>query len=341
MLYFHCSERESMRNVLITGGAGYIGSHCTLDILKNGDSVCVFDNLSSGHIEIIDKFRAYENFSFVQGDLKNYDEINNVFKEKNFGAVVHFAGYIEVGESVLNPQKYYYNNILGSLNLFDAMLENNIKNIVFSSTAAVYGNPEYTPIDEKHPKKPINPYGKTKLFIEEILSDYDTAYGLKSIKLRYFNVVGANSEGFTGEWHNPETHLIPNILKSSLGEQKEFNLFGTDYETKDGTCIRDYVNVEDLTYAHVLAMEYLLNNHKSEDINLGTNNGNSVKETFEICEKVTGKKIPLKICPRRAGDSAILVADNKKAKEILNWSPQKTLEQSIQTAYNWEKIKIN
>jgi len=328
-----------MRKILITGGAGYIGSHCSLELLKKDFDVCIFDNLSSGHFEIVKKLGEYKNFSFIQGDLKNYDEINKAFKQNNFSSVIHFAGYIEVGESVIDPQKYYYNNILGSLNLFRAMIENNVKKIVFSSTAAVYGNPEYTPINEEHPKNPINPYGRTKLQIEEILSDYDTAYGMKSIKLRYFNVAGANSDGITGEWHDPETHLIPNILKSSLGEQKEFCLFGTDYETKDGTCIRDYVNVEDLAEAHILATEYLLKQNSSQEINLGTNNGNSVKEIFEICEKLTGKKIPIKPCPKRAGDSPILVADNKKAKTVLNWSPKRTLEQSIQTAFDWEKIK--
>ena len=328
-----------MAKILVTGGAGYIGSHCTLELLKKDFEVCVFDNLYSGHIEIVNELCKNKNFSFIQGDLKNYDEINNVFRQNSFDTVIHFAGHIEVGESVINPQKYYYNNIYSALNLFRAMTENNVKKIVFSSTAAIYGNPKYTPIDEEHPKNPINPYGKTKLYIEEILSDYDTAYGMKSIKLRYFNVAGANADGITGEWHNPETHLIPNILKSSLGEQKEFCLFGTDYKTNDGTCIRDYVNVEDLAEAHILATEYLMKTNKSEEINLGTNNGNSVKEVFEICEKITGKKIPVKICPRRAGDSEVLVADNKKAKSILNWTPKRTLEQSIQTAFDWEKIK--
>lgn len=328
-----------MTKVLVTGGAGYIGSHCTLELLKKDFDVCVFDNLSSGHAEIVKKLGKYKNFSFIKGDLQNFEEINDTFKQKQFDIVLHFAGYIEVGESVIDPQKFYYNNIFGSLNLFKAMIENGVKKIVFSSTAAVYGNPKYTPVDEEHPKSPINPYGKTKLQIEEILSDYEYAYGIKSIKLRYFNVAGANKDGFTGEWHHPETHLIPNILKSSLGEQKEFCLFGTDYGTKDGTCIRDYVNVEDLAEAHVLAAEYLLKNNVSTEINLGTNSGNSVKEIFEICEKITGTKIPLKICPRRDGDSEILVADNRKAKEILNWSPKRTLEQSIQTAFEWEKTK--
>lgn len=206
----------------------------------------------------------------------------------------------------------------------------------FSSTAATYGNACYTPIDEVHPQKPINPYGKTKLMIENIMDDYDKAYGLKSVRLRYFNVAGADNKSRVGEWHNPETHLIPNILKSTFSGGKTFEMYGTDYDTKDGTCVRDYINVEDLANAHVLALKYLNNGGITNFFNLGTQEGNSVKEVFSACTKVTGKDIPLKEMPRRAGDPAILVAANSKAKEVLGWNPEKTLEESIKTAYSWE-----
>ena len=236
-----------------------------------------------------------------------------------------------------NPQKYYENNVEGTLNLLNAMVENSVKRIVFSSTAATYGEPIYTPIDENHPQNPINPYGETKLKIEKIMDEFDEKYGLKSVRLRYFNVAGADSLNRVGEWHDPETHLIPNILKSTFGGGKTFQMFGTDYKTIDGTCVRDYINVEDLANAHVKALNYLENGGKTNFFNLGTNNGNSVKEVFSVCEKVTGEKIPVDIQPRREGDPAILVADNTKAKNILGWIPQKTLEDSILSAYNWEK----
>jgi len=213
--------------------------------------------------------------------------------------------------------------------------------IVFSSTAATYGEPEYTPIDENHPQNPINPYGSTKLMIERIMDDYDMSYGLRSVRLRYFNVAGADSEGRVGESHDPETHLIPNILKSTFGSDREFSMFGTDYPTRDGTCIRDYVNVEDLAEAHILALEYLNNGGQTDYFNLGTNNGSSVKEVFDTCEKVAGKKIPLKICGRRPGDPAMLIADNAKAYKVLGWKPKKTLEDSIRTAYMWESKEHN
>jgi UDP-glucose 4-epimerase len=217
------------------------------------------------------------------------------------------------------------------------MLENDVKKIVFSSTAATYGEPKYIPIDEKHPQAPINPYGQTKLMIEKIMDDYDKAYGLKSVRLRYFNVAGADAKSRVGEWHEPETHLIPNILKSTFGNGKTFEMYGTDYDTKDGTCVRDYINVEDLAQAHLLALEYLNNGGITNFFNLGTNDGNTVKEVFAECENVTKKQIPVNIKPRREGDPASLVADNTKAKEILGWKPQKTLKNSIQAAYTWEK----
>ena len=218
--------------ILVTGGAGYIGSHCVLALSQAGEDVLIFDNLSTGHIETVEKLGV----DFVQGDLKNPADINAVFENYKIDAVVHFVAFSQVGESVKEPYKYFQNNVCGSLNLLDAMIKHDCKKIVFSSTAAVYGEPDYTPIDENHPKKPINPYGETKLTVEMIMDDFDKAYGLKSVRLRYFNVVGAESSGLIGEWHEPETHLIPNVLKAALGSGKTFNLFGEDYPTKDGTC---------------------------------------------------------------------------------------------------------
>ena len=321
--------------IFVTGGAGYIGSHCVSVLLNQEYEVGVFDNFSTGHREIVEKF---PNVKIFEGDLQNIEDLEQVFINNKIDAVIHFAAFSQVGESVKNPQKYYYNNVFGTLNLLNAMIKNDVKKIVFSSTAAVYGEPKYTPIDEKHPTQPINPYGKTKLIIESIMDDYDKAYGLKSVRLRYFNACGANSKQICGEWHNPETHLIPNILKSALNNEKIFNIFGDDYQTKDGTCVRDYIDVEDLACAHVLALKYLFNGGETNYFNLGTNCGNTVKEVFSECSKISGKEIPVKICPRREGDPAVLIADNSKAKEILGWNPEKSLNESIKTAYAWEKL---
>ena len=320
--------------ILITGGAGYIGSHVALALLEKGKDVIIFDSLELGHIEIIDILKKYGNLKFVQGNLKNIDDIRGVFLVNKIESVVHFAAYSQVGESVKNPQKYYYNNVYGTLNLLNAMLEFNVNKIVFSSTAATYGEPDYVPIDEKHSQKPINAYGNSKLIVERIMDDYDKAYDLRSVRLRYFNVAGADSKARIGEWHEPETHLIPNILKAD--SKKSFKMFGDDYETPDGTCVRDYINVEDLAQAHIKALEYLNNGGKTDYFNLGTGMGDSVKEVFKACEETLERKIPVEICPRRAGDPAKLIADNKKAKEILNWQPQNDLLYSIKTANEWE-----
>ena len=324
--------------ILITGGAGYVGSHTAMALIESGDDIIIFDSLELGHIETIDRLKKCGNVKFIKGNLKNLDEIRGVFLSNKIDSVIHFAAYALVEESVKNPQKYYYNNVYGTLNLLNAMLEFGVKKIVFSSTAATYGEPNYTPIDENHPQNPINTYGKTKLMIENIMDDYDKAYGLKSVRLRYFNVAGADSFSRVGEWHEPETHLIPNILKASFSGDKTFKMYGTDYDTKDGTCIRDYINVEDLANAHVLALNYLLNGGKTNFFNLGSNDGNSVKEVFTICKKVTDKNIPVEIEGRRDGDAAILIADNKKAKSILNWYPQNDLDKSISDAYKWESL---
>ena len=323
--------------ILVTGGAGYIGCHLVMTLLEKGESVVVFDSLELGHTETIETLKKYGNLKFVKGNLKNLDDIRGAFMiNKDIEAVVHFAAYSQVAESVKNPQKYYYNNVYGTLNLLNAMLEFGVKKIVFSSTAATYGEPVYTPIDEKHPQNPINPYGASKLMVERIMDDYDKAYGLKSVRLRYFNVAGADSEARIGEWHEPETHLIPNVLKATA--DKSFKMFGTDYDTVDGTCVRDYINVEDLADAHIKALDYLKNGGETNYFNLGTKSGNSVKEVFAVCEKVKGTSIPLEICPRRDGDPATLVADNSKAKEILDWTPENNLEYSVKTAYEWEKV---
>lgn len=322
--------------ILVTGGAGYIGSHLVMALLEKGEDVIVFDSLELGHAETIETLKKYGNLKFVKGNLKNLDEIRGAFLVNKIDSVVHFAAYSQVAESVKNPQKYYYNNVYGTLNLLNAMLEFGVKKIVFSSTAATYGEPVYTPIDEKHPQQPINPYGNSKLMVEKILDDYDKAYGLKSVRLRYFNVAGADSKARIGEWHEPETHLIPNVLKAK--EDKVFKMFGTDYDTKDGTCVRDYINVEDLAQAHIKALEYLNDGGETNFFNLGTTEGNSVKEVFTACEEVKGTTIPLEICPRRGGDPATLVADNKKAKEILDWIPQHDLKDCIKSAYEWEKV---
>lgn len=324
--------------ILVTGGAGYIGSHVVLKLLEESShEIVIFDNLENGHLSTIETLKSVRGFSFVKGDLKNQNDLENLFQNFDIDAVIHFAAYIRVEESVQNPRKYYSNNLVGTINLLNAMIDHGVKKIVFSSTAAVYGEPKYIPIDENHSKNPINPYGKTKFMVEEILDDYDKAYGLKSIRLRYFNVVGADSENRIGESHEPETHLIPNILASATNQVKVFNLFGDDYNTRDGTCVRDYVNIEDLAYAHILAVKYLAEKNQSDCFNIGTKNGSTVKEVFETCEKITSKKINLKINPRRDGDPESLVADNAKAEKILKWKTKKTLDDGIKTAYAWIK----
>lgn len=321
--------------ILVTGGAGYIGSHCAMALLEAGKDIIIFDNLDTGHIETIETLENYGNLIFIKGDLKNAKDICNVFKKYKITVVIHFAAYSQVAESMENPQKYFENNTSGSKKLLDAMIENNCKKIVFSSTAATYGEPKYTPIDENHPQEPINPYGESKLMVEKIMDDYDKAHDLKSVSLRYFNVAGADSKSRIGEWHEPETHLIPNVLKAN--ESKVFEMYGEDYPTKDGTCVRDYINIDDLVNAHILALEYLQNGGKTNFFNIGTGYGNGVKEVFSTCEKVTGRTIPLKIMKKRDGDPAVLIACNKKAKEILNWTPKHSLEYTIISAYNWEQ----
>jgi len=317
--------------ILITGGAGYIGSHCTLNFIRAGYDCVVLDNLSEGHQE------AIQTPNFCKAELKNIDEIREVFKKYPIDAVIHFAASCYVGESTQDPQKYYYNNVVNTLNLLNVMLENNVKKIVFSSTCATYGNPQYVPIDEKHPQNPINPYGATKLMIERILADYDRAYGLKHVKLRYFNASGADNQANIGESHDPETHLIPLVLQTAMGKREKIVIFGDDYPTSDGTCIRDYIHINDLAKAHRLAVEKLLNGAESDFYNLGIGKGYSVKEIIDISEKVSGKKINTEMSERREGDPPELVADNKKARTELGWNPDFVeIEDIIKTAWNWE-----
>lgn len=320
-----------MKNILVMGGAGYIGSHTVKHLVENGYNVIVADNLSMGHRE------AVKTDKFELADLMDKESLRGVFKKYPIDTVINFAGFIAVGESVENPAKYYQNNVVGTLNLLDIMLENNVKKIVFSSTAAVFGNPLYVPIDEKHITNPINPYGQTKLMIEKIFADYQRAYGLKYIAFRYFNASGCAVDGSIGESHNPETHLIPLVLKAIKGERANIKIFGDDYETPDGTCIRDYIHVEDLAVAHRLAVENI--DKFTGVLNLGTSNGTSVKEIIDIAENITGKKCPVIIEGRRAGDPAILSATSRKAKEILGWKPKLTMEDIIKTAWNWELNK--
>ena len=326
--------------ILVTGGEGYIGSHCVIALMDAGYDTVVFDNESTGFAstgEILSKIQSKGKLlGICKGDLLLRKDLDAVFTGYPIDAVIHFAAFSQVAESMGDPSKYYRNNVGGTMNLLDAMKDHGVKGIVFSSTAATYGEPEYVPIDEKHPQKPINPYGRTKLDIEYMMDDYDRAYGIRSVRLRYFNVAGADTLGRVGECHDPETHLIPNILKSTFGDGKQFHMFGTDYPTRDGTCVRDYVNVEDLADAHILALRYLEKGGRTDFFNLGTNEGSTVKEVFDVCERVTGKKIPVSVEGRRPGDPATLVADNKKAKAVLGWAPSRTLEQSVRTAYEWE-----
>lgn len=320
-----------MKNILVVGGAGYIGSHTVKMLAEKGYNPIVYDNLSKGHRE------AVANYPFELGDLGDKTRLNEVFKKYKIDAVMHFAAFIEVGESVKEPSKYYHNNVSSVLNLLDAMVENNIKYFVFSSTAATFGEPVKKQIDETHPQQPINPYGNTKLMVEKILEDFDTAYGLKSTALRYFNASGADDSGEIGESHTPETHLIPLVLQTAAGKRASIKIFGNDYPTPDGTCVRDYVHVNDLARAHILALEKMFKDNVSERFNLGSGNGFSVAELIAEAKKITGVDFTVETAPRRAGDPAVLVADSTKARNILGWQPQYGLTRIIETAWNWEK----
>lgn len=320
-----------MKNILVIGGAGYIGSHMVRMLAKQGYNPVVFDNLSKGHRE------AVANYPFELGDLGDKARLIEVFKKYGIEAVMHFAAFAEVGESVKEPSKYYHNNVAKVLDLLDALVENDIKYFVFSSTAATFGEPIRPKIDESHPQNPINPYGNTKLMVEKILADFDTAYGLKATALRYFNASGADDSGEIGESHNPETHLIPIVLQAAAGKRASIKMFGTDYPTPDGTCVRDYVHVNDLARAHILALEKMFKDNVSERFNLGSGNGFSVAEIVKEAKRITGIDFTVEKAPRRDGDPAVLVADSAKAERILGWKPQYNLTRIIETAWNWEQ----
>lgn len=315
------------------GGAGYIGSHTVKHLVEQGYECVVADNLIYGHQEAVHPKAIFE-----KADLNDLFSLEVLFSKYQFEAVLHFAAFAAVGESVVNPQKYYQNNVVGTLNLLAVMKTHGVKKMVFSSTCATYGEPQYTPMDEKHPQHPINPYGRTKLIIEQAFADYARAYGLQYIALRYFNAAGAAADGSIGESHQPESHLIPLVLQAIKGERKNISIFGTDYPTPDGTCLRDYIHVEDLAVAHRLALEKL--DQYSGYLNLGTGVKTSVKEIITTAEKVTGLKCPVEIAPRRAGDPAVLYAANAKAKEILGWKPRyMQIEDIVKTAWQWEQHK--
>jgi len=323
--------------ILVTGGAGYIGSHFVRLLLEshpfgNNLKVVVLDNLSRGHIEAIPQSAIFENV-----DLLDAERLNEAIKKHKIDAVVHFAAFAYVGESVENPALYYKNNVVGTFNLLNVVINNKIDKFVFSSTCSIYGNPVKIPIDEKQPSNPINPYAKTKLMIEQMLEDFEYSHGLKHVALRYFNAAGASPDGGIGESHNPEPHLIPIVLNTALKKREAVSIFGDDYPTPDGTCIRDYIHIIDLGDAHIKALNLLFEKNKSEIINLGTGIGNSVKEIINLSKEITGNDIKTIITERRAGDPAILVADNKKAKEVLNWIPRFTIKEIIQHAWNWHK----
>ena len=321
-----------MKKILIVGGAGYIGSHMVKFLSDHQYDIVILDNLSSGLEKNVLAGR------FILGDIADQECLENLFQQYNFDAVMHFASFIQVGESVLNPSKYYQNNLCATINLLDAMVKHDVKKFIFSSTAAIFGNPEYVPIDEKHVKHPINPYGRTKLMVENILDDYDIAYGLKSVCLRYFNAAGADANTEIGECHNPETHLIPLALQAASGRRDSLKVFGRDYKTPDGTCVRDYIHVLDLCSAHLLALEELTRGGISKKYNLGNGCGFSVQEVIDATNRVTGKTIKVYDDLPRAGDPGILIADASLISQELAWKPAfPDLETIICHAWLWEQ----
>jgi len=323
-----------MSKILVTGGAGYIGTQTNIALTEAGFETVVFDCLRYGDSKIF----IPQNSELVVGNLLDIEALRAVFQSHRFEAVVHFAALLEVGESMTDPEKFYRTNVTGTLNLLQVMREFGIPNIVFSSTAAVYGMPQTIPISEDDPKAPINTYGTTKWMMEQMMDDYHRAYGINSLRLRYFNACGADPELRTGEFHDPETHLIPLVFEAILGQRKTITVFGTDYDTPDGTCIRDYIHTLDLASAHVKAVEKLISSQTPlcGGINLGTKNGMSVKEIISVAEQVSGKKVPVTYGERRAGDPAVLVANTDKARDFLGWQPQhSSAEEILKTAWKW------
>ncbi|MDF0697567.1 UDP-glucose 4-epimerase GalE [Rhizobium sp. MC63] len=315
--------------VLVVGGAGYIGSHTCLDLANKGYKPVVFDNFSNGHREFVKWGPAEE------GDIRDRARLDEVLATHKPAAILHFAALIEVGESVKDPVSFYENNVIGTLTLLSAAQAAGINAFVFSSTCATYGLPQSVPLDETHRQVPINPYGRTKYIVEQALADYDQYKSLRSVVLRYFNAAGADFEGRIGEWHQPETHAIPLAIDAALGRRQGFKVFGSDYETRDGTCVRDYIHVLDLADAHVRAVEYLLKGGESVALNLGTGTGTTVKELLGAIEDVSNRPFPVEYIGRREGDSHTLVANNDKARDVLGWVPQYDLSAIIRSAWNW------
>lgn len=326
---------QKTMSILIIGGAGYIGSHVNRYLNSEGYSTIVADNLCRG------RRQAVKWGIFLEGDLGDREFLNRLFSEHEIEAVMHFAAFAYVGESAIEPSIYYDNNVSKTLLLLDAMVRHRVKHFIFSSSCATFGNAEYTPIDEEHPQRPINPYGYTKLVVERILADYDRAYGLKHCILRYFNAVGADFDGEIGENHDPETHLIPLVLEVAAGRRKVINVFGDDYPTPDGTCIRDYIHVMDLAEAHLKGMEHIMNTDSSDHFNLGCGQGYSIREVLRAAEKITGTSVEVNYAKRRDGDPPKLVGASKKAEKILGWTPRYRLEDSLASAWNWTQRSLH
>jgi len=325
-----------VKNILVVGGAGYIGSHMAKCLSANGYVPIVLDNLDRGSRQTT-KYGP-----FFEGSMNDASLLQKIFSEYPVAAVMHFAAFCYVGESMKQPAKYYQNNVVNTLALLECMVEKNIGNFIFSSSCSIYGEPVETPITEDHPKKPINPYGRSKLMVEQILHDFRRAYGLESICLRYFNAAGADPDGEIGEDHDPETHLIPLVLKTALGQRPHIDIFGDDYPTPDGTCIRDYIHIEDLARAHLLALERLLTGLPGGQYNLGNATGYSVKQVIEIARSVTNKEIPARVVERRPGDPAVLISSSEKAIRDLGWKPKfPDLEAIMETAWAWHKNNPN
>jgi UDP-glucose 4-epimerase len=326
---------KTLKTILVTGGAGYIGSHVVYALQQAGYPVVVLDNLVYGHRDLVDHVLKVP---LIQGSTLDKALLKTVFDRYDIGAVMHFAAYTYVGESVTDPSKYYESNVVGTLTLLDAMVAAGVKSFVFSSTCATYGLPQFLPITEDHPQQPINPYGQTKLMVEQILTDYDKAYDLRSVRFRYFNAAGAHPSGLLGEDHTPESHLIPLVLQTALGLRDQIAIYGTDYPTPDGTCIRDYIHVCDLAEAHILGLEYLLAGSTSAVFNLGNGHGFSVREVIEAAQRITGRSILVVEVDRRSGDSSELVGSSQKAREILGWNPKYgDIDTILAHAWQWHQ----